>query len=127
MIEDLLSSVDESIDEINKKFYGVTTGRVINPLDPLMLGRVQVQLPFIDALDLSPWARVVTPMVGQFAGNYFIPNLGDEVLVAFEHGDIAYPFVVGSLWNEKDKPIDHGRDSSCTPSGKKPFRPFGPK
>jgi len=98
MIEDLLSSVDESIDEINKKFYGVTTGRVINPLDPLMLGRVQVQRPFIDALDLSPWARVVTPMVGQFAGNYFIPNLGDEVLVAFEHGDVNAPYVIGCLW-----------------------------
>jgi len=60
-------------------------------------------------------------------GFYALPEVGDEVLVAFEHGDIAYPFIVGSLWNEKDKPIDHGRDSSCTPSGKKPFRPFGPK
>jgi hypothetical protein len=98
MIEDLLSAVDESIDDIKKMFYGVTTGRVINPLDPLMLGRVQVQLPFIDALDLSPWARVVTPMVGQMAGNYFIPNLGDEVLVAFEHGDVNAPYVIGCLW-----------------------------
>jgi len=98
MIEELFSAVEESIDEINEKFYGVTTGRVINPLDPLMLGRVQVQLPFIDALDLSPWARVVTPMVGQFAGNYFIPNLGDEVLVAFEHGDVNAPYVIGCLW-----------------------------
>ena len=98
MIEELLTSVEESIDDLNKKFYGVTTGRVINPLDPLTLGRVQVQLPFIDALDLSPWARVVTPMVGQFAGNYFIPNLGDEVLVAFEHGDVNAPYVIGCLW-----------------------------
>ncbi|MDB4881909.1 MAG: hypothetical protein JWL95_675 [Gemmatimonadetes bacterium] len=97
-VEEMLSSVDDSIDAIKKKFYGVTTGRVINPLDPLMLGRVQVQLPFIDALDLSPWARVVTPMVGQMAGNYFIPNLGDEVLVAFEHGDVNAPYVIGCLW-----------------------------
>jgi phage baseplate assembly protein gpV len=98
MIEEMLSSVDQSIDELKKKFYGVTTGRVINPLDPLMLGRVQVQLPFIDALDLSPWARVVTPMAGQLAGNYFIPNVGDEVLVAFEHGDVNAPYVIGCLW-----------------------------
>jgi phage baseplate assembly protein gpV len=98
MIEETLSSVDQSINELKKKFFGVTTGRVINPLDPLMLGRVQVQLPFIDALDLSPWARVVTPMAGQMAGNYFIPNVGDEVLVAFEHGDVNAPYVIGCLW-----------------------------
>jgi phage baseplate assembly protein gpV len=98
MIEETLTSADESIESLRKKFYGVTTGRVINLLDPLMLGRVQVQLPFIDALDLSPWARVATPMVGQFAGSYFIPNIGDEVLVAFEHGDAGTPYVLGCLW-----------------------------
>jgi phage baseplate assembly protein gpV len=99
VIEDMLSAVDESIDELKKKFYGVTTGRVINPLDPMMLGRVQVQLPFIDAVDFSPWARVATPMAGRLAGDYFIPNVGDEVLVAFEHGDINAPYVLGSLWS----------------------------
>jgi phage baseplate assembly protein gpV len=104
MIEDALTAVDDSIDQLKKKFFGVTTGRVINPLDPLMLGRVQVQLPFIDALDLSPWARVVTPMVGQMAGNYFIPNTGDEVLVAFEHGDVNAPYVIGCLWTAMAPP-----------------------
>jgi phage baseplate assembly protein gpV len=104
MIEDLLSAVDDSIDAITKKFYGVTTGRVINPIDPLIMGRVQVQLPFIDALDLSPWARVATPMVGQMAGNYFIPNLGDEVLVAFEHGDVNAPYILGCLWTAMAPP-----------------------
>lgn len=82
-----------------RKFYGVTVGRVINPLDPLMLGRLQVQLPFIDGLDLSPWARVATPMAGIFSGFYFIPKFGDEVLVAFEHGDVNAPYIIGSLWN----------------------------
>jgi hypothetical protein len=99
MIEDLLSSVDQSIEDLKKKFFGVTTGRVVNQLDPLSLGRVQVQLPFIDAVDQSPWARVVTPMAGQFAGNYFIPNVGDDVLVAFEHGDVNVPYVIGCLWS----------------------------
>lgn len=83
----------------DKKFYGVVTGTVINPLDPQGLGRVQVQLPFIDSLDLSPWARVAGPMAGIFHGTYFVPNPGDEVLVAFEHGDINAPYIIGSLWN----------------------------
>jgi uncharacterized protein involved in type VI secretion and phage assembly len=82
-----------------KRIYGVVTGRVINLVDPMLLGRVQVQLPFIDALDLSPWARIATPMSGILSGMSFLPQLGDEVLVAFEQGDVNVPYVIGSLWN----------------------------
>jgi phage baseplate assembly protein gpV len=64
-----------------------------------MLGRVQVQLPFIDSLDLSPWARVATMMAGPLHCTYFVPNPGDEVLVAFEQGDVNAPYVIGSLWS----------------------------
>ena len=99
MIEEVLEAIDSSIERINKKFYGVATGKVINILDPMMLGRVQVQLPFIDSLDLSPWARVATMMAGPLHGTYFVPNPGDEVLVAFEQGDVNAPYVIGSLWS----------------------------
>lgn len=104
MMEELFSEIEVSIEDVKKKFYGVTTGRVINVLDPLMLGRVQVQLPFIDSLDLSPWARVATMMAGPTVGSYFIPNMGDEVLVAFEQGDVNVPYVIGSLWNAMAPP-----------------------
>ena len=104
MMEELLDNIEASIEEIEKKYYGVTVGRVINSLDPMMLGRVQVQLPFIDSLDLSPWARVAVPMAGLLHGTYFIPNLGDEVLVAFEHGDINVPYIIGCLWNAIARP-----------------------
>ena len=90
---------DEEQSRVRPKFYGVTVGTVVSPLDPLMLGRLQVRLPFIDSLDLSPWARVATLMAGPFHGSYFIPNVGDEVLVAFEHGDVTAPYIIGSLWN----------------------------
>lgn len=98
MIEELLGGLSDSLESIAKKYYGVATARVINLLDPLLLGRVQVQLPFIDALDLQPWARIAVPMAGILHGHYFVPNIGDEVLVAFEHGDIKAPYVIGSLW-----------------------------
>jgi phage baseplate assembly protein gpV len=81
------------------KIYGVVVGRVINLLDPLMLGRVQVQIPAVDALDLSPWARVATPAASLACGLYWIPNVGDEVLVAFEQGDLNAPYVIGCLWS----------------------------
>jgi Type VI secretion system/phage-baseplate injector OB domain len=99
MIEQFFDSLEVSIEGIKKKYYGVVTGRVISQLDPLTLGRVQVQLPFIDSLDLQPWARVASPLAGPLCGFYFIPNMGDEVLVAFEQGDPAVPYVVGSLWS----------------------------
>ncbi len=97
---DWLSQPPDTDDEEEpKRFYGVTVGTVINLVDPMMLGRAQVQLRFIDDIDLSPWARVASPMAGVAHGTYFIPNIGDEVLVAFEHGDINVPYIIGSLWN----------------------------
>lgn len=104
MIEELLERLEASAESKDTKFYGVTVGKVINPLDPMSLGRVQVQLPFIDSLDLQPWARVAVPMAGPFSGTYFIPNVGDEVLVAFEHGDSGVPYIIGSLWNAISRP-----------------------
>lgn len=99
MIEELIASIDGSIEDIRRKFYGVVTGTVKNVDDPMMLGRVQVELPFVDASDSSPWARVVTPMAGMLAGQYMLPNKDDEVLVAFEHGDLRAPYVIGALWS----------------------------
>ncbi len=104
MIEFAFDKMEASIESIKKKFYGVCTGRVINVLDPLMLGRVQVQLPFIDSLDLSPWARVASPMAGPLHGIYMIPNPGVDVLVAFEQGDVNAPYVIGSLWSAMNPP-----------------------
>jgi hypothetical protein len=104
MIETIISRIEESVEDLQQKYYGVCTGRVINMLDPMMLGRVQVQLPFIDSIDLSPWARIATLFAGPISGSYFIPNIGDEVLVAFEHGDVKAPYIIGSLWNAMAPP-----------------------
>lgn len=100
----LQRTMEDSEEAGDKKFYGVAVGTVINPVDPFMLGRVQVQLPFIDSMDLSPWARVVVPMAGVAHGSYFIPNIGDHVLVAFEHGDVNAPYIIGSVWTTFSPP-----------------------
>src|SRR5262249_37561076 len=52
----------------------------------------------------SDWARVVTPGGGPTRGLEFIPEVNDEVLIGFEHGDVHHPYVLGGLWNGKDKP-----------------------
>ena len=82
----------------------VVIGVVTNNSDPDGLGRVKVKLPWLSDNDESWWARLASPAAGQERGFYFIPEVNDEVLVAFEHGDINRPYIVGVLWNGMDHP-----------------------
>jgi hypothetical protein len=100
---ELLRGPAEQEDE-PKKIYGVVTATVGPSPDPLFLSRVQVMLHFIDCMDMSAFARVATMFTGPLSGSYFIPMPGDEVLVAFEHGDVNSPYVIGSLWNATHPP-----------------------
>ena len=86
------------------RFYGVVVGIVTNNRDPDGLHRVKVRFPWLSNDVESNWARVAAPMTGRDRGTYFLPEVDDEVLVAFEHGQVDYPFVVGSLWNGRDTP-----------------------
>jgi hypothetical protein len=67
--------------------------------------RVKVKYPWLqEGEDTSYWARILTPMAGGERGVYFLPEVGDQVLVVFEHGDIGRPIVVGGLWSKAQKP-----------------------
>jgi uncharacterized protein involved in type VI secretion and phage assembly len=77
---------------------------VTNNQDPDGLGRVKVRFPWLSDVDESFWARVAAPMAGKQRGAYFLPEVDDEVLVAFEHGDVRFPYVLGALWNGQDAP-----------------------
>ncbi len=91
-------------EERDTRFYGVVVGVVTNIDDPESVGRVRVQFPWLSSDDESYWARVTQIMTGNDRGGWFIPEVGDEVLVAFEHGDIRHPYVIGSLFNGQDSP-----------------------
>jgi uncharacterized protein involved in type VI secretion and phage assembly len=89
------------------RWYGVYPAIVSDIKDPDGQGRVKVKLPW--AADsggsaYEAWARHATMMAGNNRGTWFIPDVNDEVLVAFEGGDPARPCVVGSLWNGSDSP-----------------------
>ena len=95
------------------RVYGVTLGVVTNNQDPDGMGRVKVRFPWLaDASEPaeSHWARVLTPMAGNERGLYFLPEVDDEVLVAFEHGRVEFPYILGALWNGKDKPPESNDD-----------------
>jgi uncharacterized protein involved in type VI secretion and phage assembly len=100
---ELLSQV-EGGDGRATRINGVVVGVVTNNQDPEKMGRVKVKFPWLSDADESNWARVATPMAGKERGFYFLPEVDDEVLVAFEHGDARFPYVVGALWNGTDTP-----------------------
>jgi uncharacterized protein involved in type VI secretion and phage assembly len=79
--------------------YGVVIGVVSDCDDPKKQGRVKVKLPWLSDDYASDWARIVAPGAGQKRGIAFIPEVNDEVLVAFEQGDVRSPFVLGGLWS----------------------------
>jgi uncharacterized protein involved in type VI secretion and phage assembly len=85
--------------------YGVEVGIVTNVQDPQKLGRIKVQLPRLPGGPESDWARVAQPAAGAGRGFYWLPEVGDEVLIAFELGQANRPYVIGALWNGKDKPM----------------------
>lgn len=91
-------------DGAARRISGVVVGEVTHIDDPEDLGRVKVRFPWRDADDESYWARTMTPMAGGDRGVYFRPEVGDEVLVSFAHGDQRFPYVLGALWNTDQRP-----------------------
>jgi len=89
-----------------KRLYGVYPAQVTDIKDPDGQGRVKIRLPWSPDQEsgYAVWARLATLMGGNDRGTWFIPDPGDEVLVLFEGGDPRRPYVVGALWNGKDKP-----------------------
>jgi uncharacterized protein involved in type VI secretion and phage assembly len=90
------------------RIAGVVTGVVTNNQDPEKLGRVRVRFPWLSDEQESPWARMAVPMAGKERGLWLLPEVDDEVLVAFEQGDPRFPYVVGALWNKNAPPPPAG-------------------
>jgi type VI secretion system secreted protein VgrG len=90
-----------SVQPVPKRISGVVSARVVAHNDPRNMGRVQIQYDWMEGSGTA-WARMVTPHAGGGRGFMFMPETGDEVLVAFEHGDPERPYIVGALWNGVD-------------------------
>ncbi len=88
------------------RMYEPVVGLVVDNKDPDRLGRVKVRYPTLPGQDTSWWAPLAALGAGENRGWFFLPEIDDEVLVVFEHGDFRRPVVLGALWNGKDLPPD---------------------
>ncbi|MBL8298428.1 MAG: hypothetical protein JNN30_08785 [Rhodanobacteraceae bacterium] len=86
----------------DRRIHGVCPALVISNTDLLTEGRIQIQVPWLPGFLL--WARVAVPMAGIANGTFFIPQVGDEVLVAFAQGDVREAYVIGCLWSTTARP-----------------------
>ena len=107
----------EEAPSVNK-FFGVVVGIVVDNKHPDGEYRIKVKFPWVRESDaqytagtpddedfFSTWCRVLQFMSGKDRGSFFLPEVDDEVLVAFEHGDMSYPVVLGAMWNGVDAPF----------------------
>jgi uncharacterized protein involved in type VI secretion and phage assembly len=97
-------------EERDTRFYGVAVGVVTNIDDPDELGRIKVSFPWMADNQESFWARIATLQAGNDYGTWFMPEVGTEVLVAFEHGDVRFPYILGQLWNGQDDPPEPNKE-----------------
>ena len=109
-LSELLLTDSGTVADSTGRIYGVVAGVVSDDQDPQNLGRVKAKLPWLADDAETNWARIAVPMAGNDRGFFYLPEVGDEVLVAFEHGDVRFPYVLGALWNGKDAPPGKGND-----------------
>ena len=101
-IEDLLSARELGAQHESGQYNGIYVGTVTDNKHPDKEYRVRVEIPSLHDNQNTYWARVGTMMAGTEMGAYWLPEVGDEVIVAFANGCDYQPIVLGSLWNGQD-------------------------
>lgn len=103
------NTILELTNQFNERGSGGLVGPIVGVVtnikaDDDSIGQIKVKYPILgDAIE-SDWVRLVSPMAGGTRGILFMPEVDDEVLVAFENGDISRPFMLGAVWNGRAKP-----------------------
>jgi phage protein D/phage baseplate assembly protein gpV len=110
--------VEEPSPNQPERIYGVVVAEVqdnneLEDVPPKVpIGRVKVSFPGLSDTFTSGWAPCARPMAGKDMGFYALPEPGEQVLVAFEHGDLSKPYVLGSLWTAKQSPPASNTDGT---------------
>ncbi len=110
MADELLAdrlATPERLDHRNRP-AGAVVGLVTNITDPEGWGRVKVKFPWLHDDVESHWCRIAQPYAGGGRGSFWLPEIGDEVVVVFDRGDPNHPYVLGGVWNGQDAPPPPG-------------------
>ena len=103
------------LQSLQRKLYGICTAIVEDVDDPEHEGRVTLRFPWLDDSTVSDWCRVSQLYAGNGYGSMFVPESKDEVLVAFVHGEMAEPIVLGGVYNGKSLTDRHSIISENLP------------
>lgn len=99
----------------DQRIFGVVAGIVAENYNQEMPGRLKVQIPVRDEeANQLRWAKTAVPYTGKSWGQYFLPEKNDQVLLAFEHGNIEMPYVIGSIPRDNDSFVKKSSDENNT-------------
>ena len=115
VMDDIAQKQVLKTDTGDNRITGVVVGKVVKNYAEGMAGRVCVSIPVRDSGEEGlKWARLAMPSFGNEWGHYFLPEVGDQVLVVFEQGNIERPFVIGCIPRDKDKMLKASADEKNT-------------
>lgn len=104
VMQDISAKEILKTDTGDNRIMGVIVAKVVNNYDQDMPGRVCIEIHTRDTeANVLKWARVAMPSSGPEYGHYFLPEVGDEVLVVFEQGNIERPYIIGCIPKDADK------------------------
>ncbi|HVO10142.1 MAG TPA: phage baseplate assembly protein V [Vicinamibacteria bacterium] len=87
-----------------RRYYGKYRATVIDNVDPMQLGRIQVLSPDVHGMVPTSWAMPCVPIAGTQSGIYCVPPIGSSVWIEFEQGDLDFPIWVGGFWGLQSDP-----------------------
>ena len=93
-----------------RRYFGVYPAIVTDPVDPASRGRVQVQIAGLgggEDRELQAWATLCSPYADDAQRRMILPDVGTQVVVAFEAGELSRPYVLGAAWNGTAAPPGH--------------------
>jgi uncharacterized protein involved in type VI secretion and phage assembly len=93
-------TLEQETSNSSQQFFGKYRATVLNNVDPMQIGRIQVIVPDVSSFVPTSWAMPCTPVAGIGMGIYTVPPIGSGVWVEFEQGDPDYPVWVGCYWGE---------------------------
>ena len=111
VIEDISEKNIAKTETGDNRIFGIVVGEVVDNYDQERSGRICVLIHTRDSdANVLKWAKVAAPYIGKSWGMYFLPEVGDQVLVAFDQGNIERPYVIGCIPKDSDKFLTKSKD-----------------